>query len=232
MTTDVYNQPLFRIYGDQGLLMEFGGAISPEIHKVVRAMSIALEQRTIEGVRECVATYRAVAVHYDPRMVSCASLQDTLMKIYNTLEEVEIPPPRHIEIPVCYGGEFGPDLGFVASTNNLSERDVIQLHSDQDYLIYMLGFTPGFPFLGGLPRQLHTPRLENPRKRVVAGSVGIANDQTGVYPIDSPGGWQLIGRTPVQLFNPMATEPFLLSSGSILKFKPICEQEFNDILGG
>jgi KipI family sensor histidine kinase inhibitor len=232
MTKDVYNQPVFRICGDQGLLMEFGGVISPEIHKVVRAMSIALEEQTIEGTRECVATYRAVAVHYDPLILSCASLQNTLMKIYNTLEDIEIPPPRHIEIPVCYGGELGPDLGFVASSNNLSEKDVIQLHSEQDYLIYMLGFTPGFPFLGGLSKQLHTPRLETPRKRVLAGSVGIANDQTGVYPIDSPGGWQLIGRTPLQLFNPMATEPFLLSSGNILKFKPICEQEFNDILSG
>lgn len=226
MTSAVYNQPLFRIYGDQGLLMEFGSCISPKIHGVVRSMTIALEQVTLTGVVEFVPTYRAIAVHYDPLKTSFEEIVRSLTDIFNHLESVEVPPARRVELPVCYGGEFGPDLEFVANSHNLSIEEVIKIHSDQEYLIYMIGFTPGFPFLGGLPESLHTPRLDNPRKKVVAGSVGIANDQTGVYPIDSPGGWQIIGRVPVRLFDPDAANPFLLNSGDILTFKPIDEQDF------
>lgn len=226
MTTEIYKEPVFRIYGDQGLLMEFGSSISPLIHEQVRAMSIGLEHRSIKGVVECVSGYRSVAVLYDPFVTSFYILRKELEKIYSSLGEITIPPPEVIEIPVCYEGEFGPDLPFVAKTNNLSEEEVIKIHSSQKYLIYMLGFTPGFPFLGGLPKSICTPRLESPRKKVPAGAVGIANDQTGVYPIESPGGWQIIGRTPTQLFDLDSDNPFLLSSGNFLKFRPVSEQEF------
>lgn len=226
MTSDLYNDPIFRVYGDQGLLMEFGSCISPKVHEVVRSMAIALEQKTLVGVVEFVPTYRGIIVHYDALTTSFKELKTSLSEIFIDLSSVKVPSPQILEIPVCYGGEFGPDLEFVASSHDMSIEEVIKIHSEQEYLIYMIGFTPGFPFLGGLPEILHTPRLESPRKKVVAGSVGIANDQTGVYPIDSPGGWQLIGRVPIKLFDPDAENPFLLSSGDILKFKPINKMEF------
>lgn len=226
MTSDLYNDPLFRIYGDQGLLMEFGSCISPKIHEVVRSMAVALEHKTPAGIIEFVPTYRAITVHYDALVTSFEELKISLTELFEHLNSVDVPAPQIVELPVCYGGEFGADLEFVASSHNMSIEEVIKIHSEPDYLIYMIGFTPGFPFLGGLSELLHTPRLDSPRKKVVAGSVGIANDQTGVYPIDSPGGWQLIGRVPIKLFDPDAEKPFLLSSGDILKFNPISEAEF------
>lgn len=226
MTSGLYNDPLFRVYGDQGLLMEFGSCISPKIHEVVRSMAIALEKNIPSGIIEFVPTYRAITVHYDALVTSFEELKVFLTELFENLNSVDVPSPRIVELPVCYGGDLGPDLEFVASSHNMSVEEVIKIHSELDYLIYMIGFTPGFPFLGGLSELLHTPRLDSPRKKVVAGSVGIANDQTGVYPVDSPGGWQLIGRVPIKLFNPDAEKPFLLSSGDILKFKPISEAEF------
>ena len=139
------------------------------------------------------------------------------------------PPPRPVEIPVCYGGELGPDIDTVAATNNLTVEEVIELHCEPEYLIYAVGFSPGFPFLGGLPERLYTPRLETPRTLVPGGSVGIANNQTGIYPVASPGGWQLIGRTPVKLFAPWRQNPFLYQAGDRLKFKPISTDEYDRI---
>jgi inhibitor of KinA len=146
------------------------------------------------------------------------------------LDQLEIPLPRTVEIPVSYGGDFGPDIEFVAQAHNLTVEDVIRIHSRALYQIYMIGFTPGFPFLGGLPEDLKTPRLETPRPLVPAGSVGIANNQTGVYPIDSPGGWRLIGRTPLSLFNPSRENPFLYRAGDMIRFVRISQEAYNRIL--
>jgi len=140
--------------------------------------------------------------------------------------QISIPPPQTVEIPVCYGGEYGPDIDFVAQTHHLTTENVTELHVRQKYRIYMIGFTPGFPFLGGLPQKLHTPRLKTPRNLVPEGSVGIANNQTGIYPVASPGGWQLIGRTPLRLFAPERSHPFLYQTGDYLKFKPISAEEY------
>jgi len=149
-----------------------------------------------------------------------------ILSFYGELARIEAPPPKESVIPVCYGGEFGPDIAFVAAHNHIGTDDVIRLHSEPSYPIYMLGFSPGFPFLGGLSEKLHTPRLTSPRTRVPAGSVGIANNQTGIYPIASPGGWQLIGRSPVRLFDPQRPEPFLLCAGDTLRFEPITPGEY------
>lgn len=229
MTAEVYNQPLFRIAGDQGLMMEFGEGISPRIHQRIKAMMLCLDQCEIEGMVEFSPAYRSITFFYNPLVISHEQLRRRLIELYRKTEESDPPPPRIVELPVCYGGEFGPDLTHVAESHNLSEQEVIQLHSQPDYFVYMLGFSPGFPFLGGLPEVLHTPRLESPRKKVPAGSVGIANGQTGVYPVDSPGGWQLIGKTPLKLFDSARAEPFLLNAGDILKFKPVNEREYLDI---
>jgi inhibitor of KinA len=201
--------------------MELGEEISPKIQERIRAMLLALEKTPLSGVVEFLPGYRSLAVVYDPLCTSVTLLRAELLRIYQSLADLALPPPRLVEIPVCYGGEFGPDLGFVARHNQLTEQEVISLHSGSDYLVYMIGFTPGFPYLGGLDERLHTPRLASPRKKVPAGSVGIANGQTGVYPIDSPGGWQLIGRTPLQLFDPGREEPFLLAAGDTLRFSAI-----------
>lgn len=223
---EIYPDPQFRVYGDQGLLMEFGEIISPAIHDVVRSVSHILERHSPRGVIEFSPSYRSIAVYYDPVITSFSELQTTLQEMHSNRAAAEVPPARVVEIPVCYGGEYGPDIEFVAEHNKISIEEVITLHSKPDYLIYMIGFTPGFPFLGGLSVKLHTPRLESPRKRVTAGSVGIANDQTGVYPIESPGGWQLIGRVPIALFDPEKEDPFLLQGGDLLKFVPITENEY------
>jgi KipI family sensor histidine kinase inhibitor len=167
---------------------------------------------------------------YDPGMTGVAELQKTLETLEARLGDIKIPPPRTVEIPVCYGGEFGPDIDTVARTNQLRVSDVIELHCEPAYLIYMVGFTPGFPFLGGLSEKLHTPRLETPRSLVAEGSVGIANNQTGIYPIASPGGWQLIGRTPVKLFAPRRKHPFLYQAGDRIKFNPISVEEYTRLV--
>ena len=222
--------PRFLIAGDRGLLVEFGDTIDPEINKKIREISIALEKMPIEGVVETVPTYRSILIFYDPAITSPDRLQQEILGLEKKTAEVTIPPPQIIEIPVVYGGEYGPDLEFVATHNGLTPEEVIEIHTSGSYLIYMLGFTPGFPFLGGLSERLFTPRLKTPRAVVPAGSVGIANNQTGIYPIDSPGGWQLIGKTPVRLYQPDREEPILLKPGNVLKFKRITDQEYRERL--
>ena len=146
------------------------------------------------------------------------------------MTDTDSEPAKVVEIPTIYGGEYGPDIEFVAEHNNISIDEVIEIHSSRNYLIYMLGFTPGFPYLGGMSEKIETPRLKTPRTKIPAGTVGIAGKQTGIYPIDSPGGWQLIGRTPVKLYDPFADPPVLLNSGDYLRFVPIDETEYKSIL--
>ncbi len=227
MHSGLFERAFFRIAGDQGLLVEYGDGIDFEVNTKVRAMAIIMKQNTPKGVIETIPTYRSLLLVYDPSITNLAKLQKELQKLEEQLEEIQIPPPDTVEIPVCYGEEFGPDIEFVAETHNLSVKEVIQLHSDPEYLIYMVGFTPGFPFLGGLSEKLHTPRLETPRTFVPQGSVGIANNQTGIYPVSSPGGWQLIGRSPIKLFAPERPNPFLYQAGDHIKFKPITIEEYS-----
>jgi len=221
-----FDRPKFRLAGDRGLLVEFGNAITPEINQSVRAMTFALEVAAVPGVREVIPTYRSVVVVYDPLTTHPSLLSNRILSLYEGLARIEPPAPKESVIPVCYGGECGPDIAFVAEYNHIGVDDVIRLHSEPSYPIYMLGFSPGFPFLGGLSENLHTPRLTSPRTRVPAGSVGIANNQTGIYPIASPGGWQLIGRSPVRLFDPDRPNPFLLRAGDTLRFGPITPDEY------
>jgi KipI family sensor histidine kinase inhibitor len=224
------NWPRFLPAGDLGILVEFGDKIDPEINQKVSKVFITLEKIAIDGITEAVPTYRSILIFYDPLKTSFERLQNEILNIEKRLGEVIIPPPETIEIPVVYGGEYGLDIDFVAQHNHLTSEEVINIHTSGTYLIYMLGFTPGFPFLGGLSERLFTPRLKTPRAVVPAGSVGIANNQTGIYPIDSPGGWQIIGRTPIKLYNPDHENPILLKAGNYLKFKRITEAEYREIL--
>ena len=230
MQDGLFEKARFRTAGDRGILVEYGDAIAPDVNSKVRSMAIVIDETPPAGVVEIIPTYRSLLIIYDPSVTQPDKLKKTLGSLEARLGEIRIPPPRTVELPVCYGGEFGPDIDTVAETNHLTVEQVVELHCEPEYPIYMVGFTPGFPFLGGLSEKLHTPRLETPRTLVPEGSVGIANNQTGIYPIASPGGWQLIGRTPVKLFAPWRQNPFLYQAGDRLKFKPISPDEYTRIV--
>lgn len=219
----------FLLTGDTSLSVEFGNEISEEINSKIRAFNIALQQNKIEGIVETVPTYRSLMVHYDPSVIAYAPLVKRMEGLLGRLDQIKIPPSEVLEIPVLYGGEEGPDLEFVAKHNGKTPQEVIQIHTSTEYLIYMLGFTPGFTYLGGMSDEIATPRLTTPRVKIPAGSVGIAGAQTGVYPIDSPGGWQLIGRTPVRMYDPSREEPILPQAGQYIKFYPIDKAEYDRI---
>ncbi len=217
--------------GDRALTLQIGSEISPEVNRQVAAVSAAICAAGIAGVVELVPTYTSVCVHYDPMVLSYSALQQKLLglRTVDTVdrEQKDIPV---VEIPVCYGGEYGPDLAYVAQYNQLTPEEVIARHSSGEYLVYMLGFLPGFAYLGGMDEKIACPRLETPRTKIPAGSVGIAGSQTGIYPLDSPGGWQLIGRTPMRMFR-MAEEQgqFALSAGDRVRFVPISEKCFREM---
>ena len=225
-------RPVYRLAGDTGLSVEFGEAIDPDINKKVRTMAAAVKNRKPDGIIEIIPTYRSLLFIYDPVRIKPKHLMALIEDLESTIDTVGEKDVPLIEIPVCYGGEFGPDMDNVKASSNLDSEEVIRLHSQPEYPIYMVGFTPGFAFLGGLNEKLFTPRLKTPRLVVPAGSVGIANNQTGMYPIDSPGGWQIIGRTPLTLFAPQRKKPFLYKAGDKIKFIPISQDQFEQIKQG
>lgn len=222
----MYDQTRYIPAGDKGLLVEYGSVISRKINKKIRALSLAIESAGMEGISEYVPTYRSVLIYYDPLIWTFDGLVSRLRALEAELDAINLPQPRLYELPVAYGGEYGPDLPFVCQNAGLTPKEVITIHSGSDYLIYMLGFTPGFPYLGEMDERLAAPRLESPRVRIPAGSVGIAGPQTGIYPVESPGGWRLIGRTPARLFDPQRKEPVLLNAGDYVRFIPIEHEEF------
>lgn len=216
----------YHLLGDSAFLIKAGDEISWDIHQKVRAFQILIQKTEIPGVIELVPAYNELMVCYNPGMIYFKDLLDQLKSIERNIDIAKLPEPKVIHIPVCYDRKFTPDLEIVAHKNRLSNDDVVKIHSSAKYLIYMLGFTPGFCYLGGLNSKIATPRKDNPRERIEAGSVGIAGNQTGIYPIDSPGGWQIIGKTPLKLFNPEKENPFLVEAGNYIKFDPINEDEF------
>jgi KipI family sensor histidine kinase inhibitor len=222
----IFSQPVFRHVGDRGLLVEFSAEIDLETNQKIHAFCRLLEDDLPEGIVEIIPSYRSLVLVYEPLVVDMPKLQEKLVILYGDVESAIDLNAEIVEIPVCYGGEFGEDLEYVATHNGLSVDQVISIHSGTLYPVYMIGFTPGFPYLGDLSEKLHTPRLATPRTLVPAGSVGIANNQTGIYPIDSPGGWQLIGRCPYKLFDPLRSNPFLVKAGDQLRFIPVSRQDF------
>jgi len=215
--------------GDCAIAIEFKNEISEEINNNVAALKSSIENAQIEGVLECIPTYRSITICYNPMLISFDELKDGIEKFMNESGSSNETEARVYIIPVCYGGEYGPDLTNVASANNLRHQEVIEIHSSVDYRIYMLGFTPGFPYLGGMSDSIATPRLKQPRTKIIAGSVGIAGKQTGIYPIDSPGGWQIIGRTPLKLFDINREIPILLEAGNYIRFQAIDEEKYREI---
>ncbi len=230
MSTALYDKPRIRLSGDRAILVEYGDSIDPAVNEKVRAMAALLKRSLPEGVEAVIPAYRNLSLLYDPLLASPEYLLSLLEGLEARLHEVEIPRPRVVEIPVLYGGEHGPDIGIVAEHNRLTESEVVAIHTGTDYPIYMIGFTPGFCYLGGLDRRIHTPRRKTPRTLLPGGSVGIAEAQTGMYPVDSPGGWQIIGRTPLRLFAPERDNPFLYEAGDRIRFVPVTGDEYERIL--
>jgi KipI family sensor histidine kinase inhibitor len=227
MTGAFYDRPRFLACGDRALLAQYGTGIDLAVNRKVHAAAAALRQRSLTGIEAVIPAYRNLAVVYDPTVISFKILTEALTALESGLEGAERAEPRTVDIPVCYGGRLGPDLAFVAQHQHLTEEEVVRIHSQTLYPIYAVGFAPGFCYLGGLDPRLRTPRLPTPRTLVPAGSVGIAEAQTGVYPSDSPGGWRLIGRTPLSLFNPSRPDPFLYQAGDRIRFVPISEADFH-----
>lgn len=223
----------FSPLGDHAVTITLGDTIDEATHRRVRAVSAALDARALEGVVDQVPAFASVVVHYDPARVGgepaappYRRLVDALAHLLNDVRDDVLPAPRTVRIPVSYGGEFGPDLEDVARQHSIEPDDLIRLHTEGDYLVYMVGFMPGFAYLGGLTPRLVTPRRSSPRTAVPAGTVGIGGQQTGVYPLVSPGGWNLIGRTPLRIFDVAREEPALLVTGDRVRFHAISLAEF------
>jgi KipI family sensor histidine kinase inhibitor len=216
----------FQRSSDQSLLIYFGHQISLAAHEQVRRLLRLLEIEPIAGIRNLHPAYCSLLIKFDPLKWRHEELEQTLKRYLARLDDVSLPHPREVQIPVCYGGEYGPDLIDVSAMHGMTPEQVIELHSSATYLVYFLGFIPGFAYLGELPQALVTPRLATPRRSVPPGSVGIAGSQTGVYPIATPGGWRLLGRTPVSIFRPDRNELSLLSIGDRVRFTPISREQF------
>jgi KipI family sensor histidine kinase inhibitor len=211
--------------GDRGFLVELGDGISRQVNQKVRALFIEMSAHNLKGIKELVPGYRSLMVVYDPSASSFLSLKSQIVDISHTVDEARLPSPRIVEIPVVYGHEFGPDLEWVASYLKMTPEAVIDLHTQPIYQVYMIGFMPGYPYMGEVLDSLVTPRRETPRTHVMQGSVGIAQKQTGIYPVTSPGGWQIIGRTPIRLFDPQENPPSFLAMGDQVKFYAITAGE-------
>ncbi len=219
--------PRLRPLGDAGLVCEFGGdEISEDANTAVRALRQAVEAARPRGLLETIPTYRSLLVVYDPARATTTEIRAALTEAAARADPSTLPPGRLVEIPCAYGGAHGPDLAGVAADAGLGESDVVALHAGHEYRVYMLGFAPGFPYMGILPPPLRVSRLASPRTRVPARTVAIAGQQTGIYPTDSPGGWRLIGRTPLRIYDPARAAPFLLDVGDRVRFVPISSEDY------
>lgn len=223
------DQYKFYIEGDSSILIVFGDAISARTNQRIAATVRLIREQKIEGIVDMIPAFVSLLINYNPLVISYDSLRERLEAILQMKTESLDTVRRVFEIPVCYGGEYGPDLGIIAKNAGLSEREVIDIHTSCDYLIYMLGFLPGFCYLGGLDERIHTPRLKTPRLKIPAGSVGIGGSQTGIYPMESPGGWNLMGMTPVRTYDPERDVPILVQAGDYIRFVEIDEAEFSRI---
>jgi inhibitor of KinA len=234
----------FRIYpvSEKAVTVELGDRIDAAVLSRVQALERSLMNAPFMGMETTVPAYSTLTVFFDPALVKrCSQLkgETNFERVSGYLRQLtrkeQVPPlvkANPISIPVCYGGHYGPDLWEVAHHHHISEEEVIALHTGALYTVYMIGFLPGFAYLGGLPEELETPRRDTPRKAVSSGSLGIGGKQTGIYPLESPGGWQIIGRTPLKLFDVKRSPAALLKAGDLLRFVPISYSEFESYRNG
>lgn len=216
--------------GDSAFCVVFGDRIAPDLHDRVLAFVEAVRARRLAGVVDVVPAYCSVTVYVEPSILEDQGIEDHLSRLAAQPHPGPSCAGHSIEIPVCYGGEFGPDLIDVSGASRLTPESVVSLHASVEYRVYMVGFSPGFPYLGSLPEAIAVPRLATPRTKVPPGSVGLAGSQTGIYPQATPGGWRIIGRTPLRLYHPDRLRPFLLSAGDRVWFAPITPEEFERLL--
>lgn len=220
---------IFQPLGDTGVRVQFCERVSSSLNRKIRSFCLLLKKECIKGVMEWVPAYDSVAIYYQPDQISYHTLCEKLSLLSSFTSPDKVEQRNLIFIPTLYGGEVGADLQNVARPYQLTEEEVIDIHSATDYLIYMMGFLPGFPYMGGLSQSICTPRLESPRLKVPAGSVGIAGEQTVIYSLQSPGGANIIGRTPVTLFDSAQENPFLFQAGDRIRFVPITKYEYEAI---
>ncbi|HBD63586.1 MAG TPA: allophanate hydrolase [Clostridiales bacterium] len=225
----MYKKIKYLPLGDKALVMEFGNEISKDINAKIRNVMRQLSEVEIFGIEELLPTYRSIMIMYEPLKIEYENLVSKLEMLSDTKAENGEEEIRIVEIPTLYGNEYGPDIEYVADHNHITVDEVIKIHTGTDYLVYMLGFTPGFTYLGGMSEKIATPRLPSPRTAIPAGSVGIAGSQTGMYPSETPGGWQLIGRTPVKLYDPESEPPVLLNAGDYVRYVSVNQQEYDEI---
>lgn len=225
----MYPEPKFLPAGDLAVSVELGDEISPEVNTRVRALEYLIQQKAIAGVIETVPTFRALLIDYDPLVIGWDELVATLSSLVPQAQPEALPPSRLVEIPCAYGGELGFDLVSVAEKLGLTPEQVMSRHSADEHLVYFIGFTPGLPYTVGMSDPLTIPRLDKPRTKTPAGSVGIGGSQGCIYPVESPGGFWVLGRTPLRLYDPTRADPILLRPGDRLRFRPIDRAEFDRI---
>jgi inhibitor of KinA len=218
-----------RAASDQAILAYLGEEIGQAAHERVLKLLRLLQQEPPRWIRNVQPAYCSLLVNFDISLADHAEVEETIRSYEQRTEKHRAPKTSRVEIPVCYGGEFGPDLDEVAAVHGLKPAQVIEVHSSETYHAYFLGFAPGFAYLGDLPAAIATPRLSSPRKRVPAGSVGIAGRQTAVYPMATPGAWRLLGRTPLRMFRTDHKMMGLISIGDQVRFRPISNREFAEL---
>lgn len=225
----IYAEPRLLPCGDRALSVELGDEISREVNARVLALEYLIQQKSLAGVAETVPTFRSLLVYYDPFVIGWEELCAALQALAAEARPDVLPPARTVELPVCYGGELGFELEAAAARLGLAPDEVVRLHSGADYYVYFVGFTPGLPYMTGMPERLTIPRLETPRTRTPPGSVGIGGTQCSIYSVESPGGFWVLGRTPVRLYDPAAPDPILLRAGDHVRFRPVDRAEFDRI---
>jgi KipI family sensor histidine kinase inhibitor len=231
MSSEKLSYPRFQRASDHSLLVTFGERISLAHHRDVLRLFRLLYSTPNRAIRNIHPAYSSVLISFDPLITRPERFDLYVRRLVDRLDDIEVAASREVEVPVCYDKTLGPDLEFVAHHNGLTTDDVIRHHTSVEYLVYFVGFSPGFPYLGELPYQLQTPRLSTPRVIVPEGSVAIGGNQTGIYPIASPGGWRIIGRTPLKLFDPLRMPPTTLEIGDMVRFKPISVFHYQSLLG-
>jgi inhibitor of KinA len=215
--------------GDRAVSVELGDDIGIEVNTRVRALEFLIQARGLPGVVETVPTFRALLVYYDPLRVGYEALCASLAGLAAEARPAVLPPSREMTLPCCYDPDLGLDLAPAAARLSLSVDELVALHAGAEYLVYFIGFTPGLPYMTGMPERIHIPRLDTPRVKVPAGSVGIGGTQCCIYSVESPGGFWVLGRTPLALYDPGAEDPILLRPGDRVRFRPIDRAAFDDL---
>ena len=225
----IYAEPRFLPCGDLALSVELGDDINREVNARVLALEYLIQQRRVSGVTETVPSYRSLLVYYDPLVVGWGALTESLHALWREARPEVLPPARTVEVPCCYGGDLGFELEAAAEKIGLPADEVARLHADADYYVYFVGFTPGLPYMTGMPDRIFIPRLVQPRLKTPPGSVSIGGIQCCIYPVESPGGFWVLGRTPLRLYDPESADPILLRAGDQVRFTMITRPEYDAI---